>query len=123
MPERRAQCKVGIEKYPDAGIILNFDDGAEFSKSYGLIKDGFRAPTKNDILQPYISDHDFSVDFGYKLYVFDICYQEIFTASQPIRVQFKNDGVVFNVIYGYVLVLATKSVKASSDGQRQFDLI
>ena len=98
MPEPRAQCKIGIEKYPDAGIILNFDDGAEYSKSYGLIKGSFRAPTKNDILQPYISDHDFSVDFGYKLFVFDIRYQENFTASQPIRVQYKFDRVVLNDI-------------------------
>ena len=47
--------------------------------------------SKSDILQPYISDTDFKSsnvtgdDVGYELFVSDIRYQQIFTASQPIK--------------------------------------
>ena len=48
-------------------------------KGYGLIKEGFRDPTKDDIINPYISDNDFrsslnGKDIGYILHVFDIGY-------------------------------------------------
>ena len=52
------QCFIGTGKYPDAGIILNYDDDY-YSQGHGLIKNVFRALTKDDILQPYTSDHDF----------------------------------------------------------------
>ena len=51
-------------------------------------------------MSPYISDHDYrsskarAHDVGYDLYVFDIRYQQKFPASQPIKVEFKIDGVV-----------------------------
>ena len=85
--------------------------------------------TKDDILQPYISEADFrrsnvaANDIGYNLYVFDIRYQRNFTNSQPIKVEFKFDGVVPNDINEYALVLTNKLVSISSDGQRHFDLI
>ena len=85
-----------------------------------------RALTKDDIPKPYISDHDFRssnvrvADVGYNLYVFDIRYQQNFTASQPIKVEFKFDGVVPNVINGYALVLTNKLER---NRQRHFDLI
>ena len=53
----RAHCNIGKEKYPDAGILLNYDD--DFSQGYSHIKEAFRALTKDDILQPYISDDNF----------------------------------------------------------------
>ena len=65
-----------------------------------------------------MSDHDFRIDIGYNLYVLDIRHQENFTASQPIKVKFKFDGVVPNVINGYALVLTNKLLGISSDGQR-----
>ena len=92
-------------------------------------KEPFRASTKDDILQPYITDDDFRysnagvVELDYNLYVFDIRYQQNFTASQPIRVEFKFDGVFPNDVNGYALVLTIKSVSVSSDGQNHFDLI
>ena len=49
-----------------------------FFRGFGQIKEVFRALTKDDILQPYISDHDFRssnagvYDVGYNLYVSDI---------------------------------------------------
>ena len=85
--------------------------------------------TKDDILQPYKSDDNFRTsnaaanDVGYNLYVFDIRYQKNFTNSQPIKVEFKFDGVFPNDINGYALLLANKLFSISSDGQRHFDLI
>ena len=47
-----AQCFIGTEKYLDGGILLKYDDDY-YSEGYGQFKDDFRAPTKDDILQPY----------------------------------------------------------------------
>ena len=52
------QCIIGTEKHPDAGILLNYD-GDDYARGYAQIKEAFRASTKDDILQPYISDDDF----------------------------------------------------------------
>ena len=128
LPVVSAQRIFGTEKYPDAGILINYDDD-DYSQGYHQIKEAFRALTKEDILQPYISEADFRRsnvavnDIGYNLYVFDIRYQKNFTNSQPIKVEFKFDGVVPNDINGYALVLTNKLVSLSSDGQRHFDLI
>ena len=126
-PVTSAQCIIGTEKYPDSGILLNYDDD-DYNQGYVRIKEGFRALTKDDILQPYISDRDFrssnnNNDIGYNLYVFDIRYQKDFENSQPIKVEFKFDGIVPAGIYGYALVLTNKKISISSDGQRHFDLI
>ena len=128
LPVTSAQCVIGKEKYPDAGIFFNCDDD-DCSQVYGEIIEVFRALTKDDILQPYIPDHDFSIsnirvdDVGYSLYFIDIRSQQIFTASRPIEVEFKFDGVVRNDINGYALVLTNRFVSVSSDGQRHYDLI
>ena len=57
-PVTTTQWIIGIEKYPDAGILLNYD-ADDFSQGSGQIKEAFRALSKDDILKPYISDHDF----------------------------------------------------------------
>ena len=79
LPVVSAQCIIGTEKYPDGGIILNYND-EDYSQGYGQIKEAFKALTKDDILQPYISDDNFGTsnadDVGYNLYVFDIRYQK-----------------------------------------------
>ena len=121
-----AQCIIGTEKYPDSGILLNYNDD-DYSKGNGQIKEAFRALTKDNILQPYISEHDFrsSKDgnmIGYNIYAFDIQYQKNFESSQPIKVEFKFDGVVPAGIYGYALVLTNRLVSIGSDGERMFDL-
>ena len=128
LPVVSAQCIIGTEKYPDAGILLNYDDD-DYSHGYHQIKEAFKALTKDNILQPYISDDNFRTsnvaanDVGYNLYVFDIRYQKYFTNSQPIKVEFKFDGVIPNDINGYALVLTNKLVSIGSDGQGHFDLI
>ena len=44
------------KKQPDAGILLNYDDGDEYNQGYALFVE---ALTKDDIFQPYMSDNDF----------------------------------------------------------------
>ena len=61
-------------------------------------------------------------NIGYNIYVFDIRYQKNFESAQPIKVEFKFDGVVPAGTYGYALVLTNKLISISSDGQRMFDL-
>ena len=128
LPVVSAQFIIGTEKYPDASLLLNYDDD-DYSQGYHQLKEAFKALTKDDILQPYIFEEDFrssivaTNDIGYNLYVFDIRHQKNYTASQPIKVEFKFDGVVPNNINGYALVLTNKLVSISSDGQRHFDLI
>ena len=128
LPVVSAQRIIGTEKYPDAGILLNYVDD-DYSQGYHQIKEAFKTLTKDEILQPYISDDNFRTsnaaanDVGYNLYVFDVRYQKNFTNSQPIKVEFKLDGVVLNDINGYALVLTNKLVSVSSDGQRHFDSI
>ena len=119
-----AQCIIGTEKYPDSSILINYNDD-DYNQGYGQIKEAFRAVTKDDILQPYISDHDCrssnsNNDIGYKLYVFDIRYQINFESAQPFKVEFEFDGVVPAGIYGYALVLTNRLLSISSDGQRMF---
>ena len=81
LPIVSAQCIIGTEKYPDAGIILNYDDD-DYAQGYHESKEAFKALTTDDILQPYISEEDFrssndaANDVGYSLYVFDIQYQK-----------------------------------------------
>ena len=71
----------------------NNDDDNDYSQGYGQIKEVFRVLTKDDILQPYISDHDLSSssitsdDVSLELNVFDIRFQQNFTASPPIKVE------------------------------------
>ena len=95
LPVVSAQCVIGTEKYPDAGILLNYDDD-DYSQGFRQNK-AFKALTKDDILQPYISQEDLRTsniavnDVGYNLYVFDIRYQKNYTAAQPIKVEFKFD--------------------------------
>ena len=75
LPVVSAQCIIGTEKYPDAGILLIYDEN--YSQCYAQIKEAFRALTKNHILQPYILDDNFRSsivrddDFGCNLFVFD----------------------------------------------------
>ena len=121
-----AQCIIGTEKYPDSGILSNYNDD-DYSQGYGQIKEAFKALTTDNPLEPYISEHDFRSsnddnDIGYNIYAFDVRYLKNFESSQPNKVEFKFDGVIPAGIYGYALVLTNKLVSISSDGQRLFDL-
>ena len=79
LPVTSAQCIIGTEKYPDTAIFLNCDDD-DYSQGFGQIKEAFRALTKDDILKPFIAEHDFRSsnngdNIEDNLFVFDIGYQ------------------------------------------------
>ena len=128
LPVVSAQCNIGTEKSPDADILLDYIDD-DYRQGYHQIKEAFKSLTKDDIIQPYISEEDFrtsnfrAADVGYNLYVFVIRYQKNCTASQQIKVEFKIGGLVSNIVNEYALVLTNKLVSKSSDGQRHLDLI
>ena len=126
LPVISAQVIIGTERYPDSGVLLNYDVD-DYSQRYGQIKYAFRAFTKDNILQPYISDHDFRSsndgnDIGYNIYAFDIRYQKNFENSQSVKVEFNFSENIPAGIYGYALVLTNRLASISSDGQRMFDL-
>ena len=127
LPVISAQVVIGTERHPDSGILLNYDDD-DYSQGYGQIKEAFRASTKDDILQPYITEDDFRSsnngnDIGYNIYAFDIRYQKNFENAQPVKVEFKFSEKINAGIYGYALVLTNRLVSITSDGQRMFDLV
>ena len=99
-----AQCIIGTEKYPDSGNLLNYNDD-DYSQGFGQIEEASKALVKENILQPYISDNDFRSsndgnNIGCNIYAFDIRYQKNFESSQPIKVEFKFDGVIPAGMYG-----------------------
>ena len=111
LPVISTQVVIGTERYPDSGILLIYNDD-DYSQGYGLIKEAFKALTKDDILQPYITEDDFRSSnegnyIGYKIYAFAIRYQKNFENAQPVEVEFKFDGAVPAGIYGYPLVLTS----------------
>ena len=121
-----AQVNIGTERYPNSGVLLNYDDD-DCSQGYGLIKEAFRALTKDDILKPYISEDDFRSsnevnNIGYNIYAFDIRYKKNFENSQPVKVEFIFSENIPAGIYGYALVLTNRLASITSDGQRMFDL-
>ena len=108
------------EKYPDSTILLNYDDD-DYSQGYGQITEAFRAFTKDDILQPYISDIDSTSsndanDIRYVLHVFDIRYQKNFESAQPIKVELNFSENFSGGITGCASVLTNKLVSIGSDG-------
>ena len=72
LPVVSAQCVIGTENYPDTGILFNYNDD-DYIQGYHQIKEAFIALTKDDVLQPYISEEDFrtsnvrAADVGYNL--------------------------------------------------------
>ena len=126
LPVISAQVVIGTERYRDSGILLNYDDD-DYNQGYGLIKEAFRALTKDDILQPYITENDFRSsnngnDIGYNIYAFDIRYQKNFENAQLVKVEFKFSENIDAGIYGYALVLTNRIISITSDGRRMFDL-
>ena len=127
LPVISAQVVIGTERYPDSAILLNYGDD-DYSQGYGQTKEAFKALTKDNILQPYITYHDFRSsndgnDIGYKIYAFDIRYQKNFENARPVKVEFKFSDNIAAGIYGYALVLTNKLISISSDGQLMFDLV
>ena len=125
LPVLSAQVVSGTERYPDSGILLNYEDD-DYSQGYGQIKEAFKALTKDDILKPYITEDDFRSsnegnNIGYIIYAFHIGYQKKFENAQPVKVEFKFSENISAGIYGYGLVLTNRLASITSDGQRMFD--
>ena len=119
------------KRYGSDTTLFN-NDVELYSQGYDQIKVAFGALRKDDILQPYISDHDYrstnvndaELDNGnVGLYVFDLRHKTNFTVAQPIKVESKFDGVVPNNINGDALALTNTLISTSSDGQRLSDLL
>ena len=126
LPVISAQVVIGTERYPDSGILLNYEDD-DYSQGYGQIKEAFQALTKDDTLQPYISEDDFRSsnegnNIGYNIYASDIRYQKKFENAQPVKIEFKFFENIPAGIYGYALVLTNRLASITSNGQRMFDL-
>ena len=127
MPVSSAQGIVGNEKYPDCAILLNYDDD-DYSQGNGQIKEAFKAVTKNNILQTYISEDDFRSNnngnnLGYNIHVFDTRYQKNYQSGQSKKIEFKSEKIVPAGLYGYARVLANRLVSIGLDGQRMLDLV
>ena len=121
-----AQVIIGTERYPDSGILLNYEDD-DYSQGYGEMKEAFEALLKDDILKPYIAEDDFRSsnegnNIGYNIYAFDIRWQKNFENAQPVKVEIKFSENIAAGIYAYGLVLTNRLVSISSDGHRMFDL-
>ena len=76
MPIVGAQCIVGNEKYPDVGLLINYNDD-DYRQGYHQIKQGFKALTHDDLLQPYISGKNFRSsndgdNIAYDIHAFEI---------------------------------------------------
>ena len=126
LPVISAQVVIGTERYPDSGILLNYDDD-DYSQGYGQIKEAFKALSQDDLIKPYITEDDFRSsnegnNIGYNIYAFDIRYQKNFENAQPVKVEFKFSENIPAGIYGYALVLTNRLASITSDGQRMFDL-
>ena len=120
LPVTSAHCIIGTERYLDSNILINYDDD-DYSQGYGQIKEAFRALTKDNILQPCISEDDFGSSneaniFGFLIHAFDIRYQKKFENAQPVKVEIKFDGVIPAGIYGHSLVMTNRLASISSDG-------
>ena len=127
MPVTSVQCIIETKKYPDSAILLNYND-SDFSHGYAQKKEAFRALTKYNILQTYISENDFRSsnngdNIGFNIHSFDIRYRKMFESAQRVKVEFIFSENIPAGIYGYALVLTNKLVSISSDGQRMFDLL
>ena len=125
-PVTSAQCIIETEKCPDLAILLIYYDD-DFSQVYGQSKKTFRALTKDDILNPYISVQDFrssneDVDNRHNLLVFGIRYHKNLESAQPTKLEFNFFESIPPGIYGYALVLTNNLVSIGSDGQRHFGL-
>ena len=57
-PVTGAHCVIKIEKHPDSGILSGYFDD-HHSQGYSQVNEAFKALTKNEIFQPYTTDHDF----------------------------------------------------------------
>ena len=116
----KAVCNIGSEKNPDDGIECGYDRD-KYDQAYSKTENFHILHSECNLLNPLIELHKFR---SFNFYVFDLSKQKDQIASQPIRLEME-----FNAAFGaadyiaYALVLTSKLIRISSDGQRQFDLL
>ena len=121
LPISNANCKIGSEKHPDVGIEWDYDRD-KYDPAYSGLENFSLLKSESNLLNPFIDLHNFRTN--YNVYVFDLSKQKDNIASQPIRLEFKFSAAINVADYiAYALVLTTKLISISSDGQRHFDLI
>ena len=114
-PVKSAQSIIVTEKYPDAAILLKYEYD-DYSQGNGQIKDAFRALTKDDILKPFISDHDFRSTIvnddgeivksvGYILHLFDKGYQKFWKVLNHLKYSLYYSKMVLVVYVVYMFIL------------------
>ena len=89
MPVTSAQVVIGTEKNTDNSILLNYNDD-DYSQSFGQIQEAFRTLTKDNTLQPCISEDDFRSsndgdNIGYNIHAFDVRYQKFLKAVNLLK--------------------------------------
>ena len=126
-----AQCIIGSEIFPDAGINCKYAFD-KYSQAYDKIVSCFRYLAGNNILQIYITQKEFITPNnypdnkpGYILNVFDFRHHQDYSSVQPIKERFDFRAAVPTAtnLIGYALLLTNKLVSVSSDGQRKLGLI
>ena len=106
---------------PDDGTECDYDRD-KYDQAYSENENFYTLHSECNLLNPFIDLHKFRTNYNF--YVFDLSKQKDHIASQPIRLEFK-----FNAVFGvadyiaYALVLTTKLISISSDGQKHFDLV
>ena len=121
LPISNAVCKIGSEKYPDDGIECDYDRD-KYDQAYSEIENFYHLHSETNLLNPFIDLNKFRTNYNF--YVFDLSKQRDIIASQSIRLEFKfNAAIDVANFVAYALVLTSKLISISSDGQRHFDLI
>ena len=121
LPVSNAVCKIGSEKHPHDGIECDYNRD-KFDQAYSEIENFYLLKSEINLLNPFIDLHKFRTNYNF--YVFDLSKQKDQIARQPIRLEFKFSAAIDVADYiAYALVLTSKLISISSDGQRHFDLI
>ena len=117
-----ASCNIGTVRYPDNEYQIDFTRN-KYNEPYNEIRKFYKDYIGGEG-SPYITFKDFKE--LYPLWIFDLRSQKDNPASQPIQVKFKFRAGYDAVGENYqatALVLTQNIISASSDGQRQFDII
>ena len=121
-----AQCNIGSEKIPDAGINCNYAID-KISQAYGDNISCFRHLAKDKILQPHFTQKDFitynnypSGNPGCNIYVLNIRHHQVYSSDQTIKIRFGFRPAVpaATILLGSALVLTNRNISISSDSQR-----
>ena len=126
-----AQCSIGSEKFPDAGINCRYAID-KYSQAYGEVVSCFEHLAEDNLLQIYITQKDFKTSDNYpdgkpgcNIYVLDVRHHQDFSSARPIKIGFDFRPAVpaATSLFDCALLLTKKLVSVSSDGQKQVDLV